>query len=98
MERAEALQHQEQAAHNALDVTSAKMADSGGRIERRVRFGTDPASAILELARASVDLLLVDSRAYGPVRRALVGNVSSTVVRHAPCPVLVTPRLGERTG
>jgi nucleotide-binding universal stress UspA family protein len=98
MERAEALQHQEQAAHNALDGALAEIADRGASIERRILFGTDPASAILELAHANVDLLLLGSRAYGPVRRVLVGSVSSTVARHAPCPVLVTPRLSEHAG
>ena len=97
MERGEALQRQEQAAHNALDGALAEFRD-GTTIERRVLVGGDPASAILELARANVDLLLLGSRAYGPMRRALVGSVSSAVVRHAPCPVLVMPRLDERAG
>jgi nucleotide-binding universal stress UspA family protein len=29
------------------------------------------------------------SRGLGGVRRALMGSVSDSVVRHAPCPVLV---------
>lgn len=97
VERAEALQRQEQAAQNALDTALADVG-GGAKVERRVLFGTDPATAILDFAGANVDLLLVGSRAYGPIRRALVGSVSSTVVRHAPCPVLVMPRLGESTG
>jgi len=97
MERGEALQRQEQAAQNALDSALADIGDDT-TVERRVLFGTDPASAILELARTNVDLLLLGSRAYGPMRRAVVGSVSTAVVRHAPCPVLVMPRLGERAG
>jgi len=97
IERAEAMQRQEQGAQNALDRALAALG-GGPAIERRVLFGADPASAILESARADVDLLLLGSRAYGPVRRALVGSVSSAIVRHAPCPVLVTPRVGERAG
>jgi nucleotide-binding universal stress UspA family protein len=94
IERAEAMQRQEQAAQNELD--SALTALGGGpAIERRVLFGTDPAAAILDVARAEIDLLVLGSRAYGPVRRALVESVSAAVVRHAPCPVLVTPRVGD---
>jgi nucleotide-binding universal stress UspA family protein len=94
IERAEAMQRQEQAAQNALD--SALPALGGGlTIERRVLFETNPASATLDSACADVDLLVLGSRAYGPVRRALVGSVSSSVVRHASCPVLVTPRVDE---
>jgi nucleotide-binding universal stress UspA family protein len=93
VEREEALQRQEQAAQNALDRALAEV--DGAKVERRVLFGTDPASRILELARTNVDLLLLGSRAYGPIRRTLVGSVSGNVVRHAPCPVIVMPRLGS---
>jgi nucleotide-binding universal stress UspA family protein len=94
IERAEAMQRQEQAAQNALDSALAALG-GGPAIARHVLFGTDPAAAILDTARTGVDLLVLGSRAYGPVRRALVGSVSSAVVRRTPCPVLVTPRVGE---
>lgn len=51
----------------------------------------DPAMA---LARHGVDLdlLVIGSRGYGPLRRTLLGGVSADVMRTAPCPVLVIPR------
>lgn len=54
-------------------------------------FEGDPAT---ELARAGedLDLLVVGSRAHGPLRRVLLGSVSSRLVRHAHCPLLVVPR------
>jgi nucleotide-binding universal stress UspA family protein len=42
-----------------------------------------------------VDLLVCGSRGYGPVRRVLLGTVSSALVRQASVPVLVVPRGGE---
>lgn len=39
-----------------------------------------------------LDLLVLGSRAYGPVRHALLGSVSAAVMREAQCPVLVMPR------
>jgi nucleotide-binding universal stress UspA family protein len=42
-----------------------------------------------------VDLLVCGSRGYGPVRRVLLGTVSSALVRQASIPVLVVPRGGE---
>jgi nucleotide-binding universal stress UspA family protein len=47
-----------------------------------------------ELARrsADLDLLVVGSRAQGPVRRLLLGSTSTRLVREAGCPVLVVPR------
>ena len=46
------------------------------------------------LARHGVDLdvLVVGSRGYGPVRRTLLGGVSADVMRTAPCPVIAVPR------
>jgi nucleotide-binding universal stress UspA family protein len=51
----------------------------------------DPARA---LARHGVDLdlLVIGSRGYGPLRRTLLGGVSADVMRTAPCPVLAVPR------
>jgi nucleotide-binding universal stress UspA family protein len=41
---------------------------------------------------AKLDLLVVGARAYGPVRRALLGSTSTKLARHAACPLLVSPR------
>ena len=45
-----------------------------------------------------VDVLVVGSRGYGPIRRLLLGSVSNRLVRSAPCPVIVYPRSAEREG
>jgi nucleotide-binding universal stress UspA family protein len=42
-----------------------------------------------------VDLLVCGSRGYGPVRRVLLGTVSSALLRQASVPVLVVPRGGD---
>jgi|ERR1035437_8550344 nucleotide-binding universal stress UspA family protein len=42
-----------------------------------------------------VDLLVVGSRSYGPVRRLVVGSTSDHLERHARCSLLVLPRAGE---
>lgn len=48
--------------------------------------------ALAELSPDDYDLLVVGSRGYGPVRRVLLGGVSSRVVRHSRLPVVVVPR------
>jgi len=60
------------------------------RIERTVFEGL----AADELVRASaeVDLLVVGSRGFGPMRRIVPGSTSAKVLRAAECPVLVLPR------
>jgi nucleotide-binding universal stress UspA family protein len=58
--------------------------------EHRLMTG-DPASLIAEVA-ADLDLLILGSRGYGPIRRALLGGVSAKVMQVAPCPVMILPR------
>lgn len=55
----------------------------------------DPAERLAEHS-AALDLLLTGSRRYGPLRAVLLGGVSGRVIRHAACPVIVTPRGVER--
>lgn len=59
-------------------------------VDGQVRRG----SAIRELVDASrdLDLLLLGSRGYGPVRRTVLGSTAAGVVDAAHCPVLVLAR------
>jgi len=58
-------------------------------VETRVVRGR-PASALLDEAHAmQPDLMVIGSRGHGPLATVLVGSVSTEVVDHAPCPVLV---------
>ena len=46
-----------------------------------------------------LDILLVGSRSYGPVRRLVLGSTSDYLERHARCSLLVLPRVaGNATG
>jgi len=47
---------------------------------------------LAELDEDDVDVLFCGSRGYGPIRRVLLGGVSSRLVRHAKSPVVVVPR------
>jgi nucleotide-binding universal stress UspA family protein len=62
----------------------------------------DPAERLVA-ASERLDLLVVGSRGYGPLRAVLTGGVSGRVIRGAHCPVIVVPRgveapLGELFG
>jgi len=52
----------------------------------------DPAEKLTEAAGADGTVLILGSRAYGPLRRVLLGSVSTALMRSAPCPVIVHPR------
>lgn len=56
------------------------------------RLDGDPALALVEACEERVDLLVVGSRGYGPIKRVLLGSVSREVAQRASCPVLVAKR------
>lgn len=91
---AEALKRQQSAARATLEATTAAL-HAGADVEWQILVGPDPATMILEAAHDHADLLVLGSRAYGPLRRTLLGSISNHVIRDAPCPVIVTPRAGE---
>lgn len=55
----------------------------------------DPVLVLEHEASRGLDLLVLGARGYGPLRRVLLGSVSTEVVCHSPCPVLVVPRSVE---
>jgi nucleotide-binding universal stress UspA family protein len=55
-----------------------------------------PVETLVELTHR-VDLLVVGSRGWGPIRRILLGSTAARLIREAACPVLVLPR-GAATG
>jgi nucleotide-binding universal stress UspA family protein len=67
------------------------MVPAGTAVEARLLSGA--AAPELEKACAEgIDLLVLGSRGYGPVRRTLLGSASGHALRHAPCPLLITRR------
>lgn len=50
----------------------------------------DPAKRIVDEAKAEdADLIVIGTRGLSPAKRALLGSVSTQVLHHAPCNVLV---------
>jgi nucleotide-binding universal stress UspA family protein len=58
-----------------------------------VSLAGNPASELANAAK-EVDVMVVGSRGYGPVRHALLGSVSAKLMRTCPAPLLVVPRGG----
>jgi nucleotide-binding universal stress UspA family protein len=70
--------------HSLAEVFGAKLPDG---VSAELRQG--PASIVLIEAAKQADLLIVGSRGHGGLVGAILGSVSTAVVHHAPCPVLV---------
>jgi nucleotide-binding universal stress UspA family protein len=89
----EAARHRLDAEQVLADAIAEFAADV--EVESDVLF-QDPAHALVA-ASANLDLLVMGSRAYGPLRAVLLGGVSRRVTAEAACPVLVLPRGVEDT-
>ncbi|MCB5293933.1 universal stress protein [Arthrobacter sp. SO3] len=63
-------------------------ADEGVAASGQVVNSDSPASAILDAAK-DADLVVVGSRGHGGFPGLHLGSVSTQVINHAPCPVLV---------
>jgi nucleotide-binding universal stress UspA family protein len=77
---------------SVLAAARARLAALEG-VEGRVVYGL--AGEELAAFGQDVDLLVVGSRGYGPVRRLVLGSTSDYLERHARCSLLVLPRAPE---
>jgi nucleotide-binding universal stress UspA family protein len=86
----------EQRARELLDAEVEKLRSVGGTLaQAHLVEGGVPQEIVGLAEEIGAGLLVVGSRGRGGIRRALMGSVSDSVVRHAHCPVLVV-RDGER--
>jgi len=83
-------EHLEREAQRLPDTQVEQVRAAGGSTaQTQLRVGR-PDREIVDLAEEiGVGLIVMESRGLGGMRRALMGSVSDSVVRHAHCPVLV---------
>jgi nucleotide-binding universal stress UspA family protein len=77
----------------------ALLTEAARAIGEQARTWTAEGVPDVELARHSsqLDLLLVGSRGYGPLKRLMLGSTTVQLVRSSSCPVIVLPRGAEET-
>jgi nucleotide-binding universal stress UspA family protein len=92
-------------AEDILNEQAEKVEQDGGKVaekhlvvEKHLRIAERyRAQQIVQVAEdIGAGLIVMGSRGLGGVRRALMGSVSDSVVRHAHCPVLVVRPEKER--
>lgn len=81
----------QEAYQESLDKAVSRVADEV-RVEPVLKEG-EPAEILADQS-GDLDLLVTGSRGYGSVKAAILGGVSSKVIRIASCPVLVTAQGG----
>jgi nucleotide-binding universal stress UspA family protein len=80
----------EREAQQLLDEQARKVERAGSPVkEAHLRMGRAD-EEIVDLAQSiGAGLIVMGSRGRGRIRRALMGSVSNSVVRHAHCPVTI---------
>jgi nucleotide-binding universal stress UspA family protein len=87
----ETVEAQRREAQRVLDEQVERLEEAGATVEEsHLAEDERPERAILELAEeVGAGLVVVGSRGLSGLKRALMGSVSASIVRHAHCPVLV---------
>ena len=85
----------ERLAESRLEAQVQKVAEAGAQIAgTHARVGFPDAEIVGLAGKLGAGLIVMGSRGQGPLKRALMGSVSDSVVRHAHCPVMVVRRAG----
>ena len=80
----------EREARQLLEAQIEKMKAAGATVaQAHLRVGRADEEVVVLAEELGVDLVAMGGRGLGGVRRALMGSVSDSVVRHAHCPVLI---------
>jgi nucleotide-binding universal stress UspA family protein len=80
----------EEEARARLDEQVQRVRDAGGEVAgAHTRLGRPDAEIVRLADELGAELIVLGSRGLGPLRSALMGSVSHSVMRHAHCPVLV---------
>jgi nucleotide-binding universal stress UspA family protein len=80
----------EREAQSQLDEEVRSVEEAGGTVkEAYLRLGKADEEVVELAERMGIGLIVMGSRGRGRIRRALLGSVSESVVRHAHCPVTI---------
>jgi nucleotide-binding universal stress UspA family protein len=80
----------ERQARDVLDAEAERVRAAGGAVAKaHLSMGKVDHEVVSLAEEIGAGLIVVGSRGWGGIRRALMGSVSESVVRHSHCPVLV---------
>jgi len=84
------IERAERDARSFLEQQAERVRSEGGKVaETHLRSGR-PDKELVRLAGVlGVGTIVMGSRGLGAIERMLIGSVSESVIRHAPCPVYV---------
>ena len=87
----------EEGARTKLDEEVQRLRAAGGEVAgAHAKLGRPDAEIVRLAEELGARLIVLGSRGLGPLRSALMGSVSHSVIRHAHCPALVVRPEGEQ--
>jgi len=91
------LEQREQRAVEVFSIVTEGFADSGVVVESELRYGTDIASSIVDVAHVrSASGIVFTPRGGRRWRKLLTGDVTHDIVRRSDVPIVVLPDREER--
>ena len=84
--------YREQAAAKLEEYVSEHLAALD--VKTHAVIGVAPQEIVRFADEHQVDLIVMASRGYGPLRQLLLGSTAERVLHHASCPVLMVPSKG----
>lgn len=86
----EGFEQAKRSARSWVEQEAERMRGEGTKaVESHLLIGHPDAAIVWSAEEIGAGLVVVGSRGLGGIRRALIGSVSDSVVRHAYCPVMV---------
>src|SRR5215211_1339820 len=86
----EAAERHRQEVQAMLDRQVERVQEAGGKVaQTHLKVGRADDKIVSLAEELGAGLVVMGSRGQGGIRRALMGSISSSVVEHAPCPVMV---------
>ena len=94
-----AIEDQRRLAAEHLEELRAELLAAGvANVEQQIVSGSAGDAIVVAASELSCDAIVMATHGRGGLGRALLGSVTDTVVRHAPCPVLLVRPSGGGEG
>ena len=81
--------------HRELLAISANLRNRGIDAQALLQEGETAEQIVEKSGELNIDIIVLGSHGHGFLRKALLGSVSESVIRHAPCNVMVVPTPGK---
>lgn len=88
--RSEQVEELRRGARKLLDAQAKKVEEAGGTVaQAHLKMGRADVEIVRLSGEIGAGLIVVGNRGVGTIARILLGSDAESIVRHAPCPVMI---------